>query len=137
MHSVSMVILLACGTQVQAQTRCKGIGTDGNDRRGGDRHVWRTCTRQIGEIGKRRQWRRALQLFHSMQRHGVVPDVITYSALISACEKGNEPDRALKLFEAMKQQGIVPDVIIYNALISACEKGQQPERALELFEAMK
>ena len=57
----------------------------------------------------------------------MVPDIITYSALISACEKGKQPERALQLFEAMKQQGMVPNVITYNTLISACEKGKQPE----------
>ena len=65
-----------------------------------------------------------------MNRQGMVRDVIIYSALISACEKGKQPERALELFEAMKRQGVVPDVITYNALISACEKGKQPERAL-------
>ena len=44
---------------------------------------------------------------------------VTYSALISACEKGKQPERALELFEAMQRQGLVPDVITYNALISA------------------
>ena len=67
-----------------------------------------------------------------MQRQGVVPNVITYSALISTCEKSKQPvsERALELFEAMQRQGVVPNVITYGALISACEKGKQPERAL-------
>ena len=38
-----------------------------------------------------------------MQRYSLVPDVISYSALISACEKGKQSERALELFEAMKQ----------------------------------
>ena len=37
--------------------------------------------------------------------------------MISACEKGKQPERALELLDGM---------------ISACEKGKQPERALEL-----
>ena len=58
-----------------------------------------------------------------MEQQGVVPIAITYSALISACEKGTQPERALKVFAAMVQQRVVPDIITYNALISACEKG--------------
>ena len=58
-----------------------------------------------------------------MSQQGVVPEVITYNALISACEKGTQPERALKLLDTMKQEGVVPGVITYNALISACEKG--------------
>ena len=57
-----------------------------------------------------------------MQPHGM-PTFITYSALISACEKGKQPERALEVFEAMQLQGIVPNVITCNALISTCEKG--------------
>ena len=59
----------------------------------------------------------------------MAPSAITYSALISACERGKLPERALKVFEALMQQGVVPNEITYNALISACEKGKQPERA--------
>ena len=49
----------------------------------------------------------------------------TYSALISACEKGKQPERALKVFDAMVEQGVVPNSITCDALISACEKGEQ------------
>ena len=71
-----------------------------------------------------------------MQRQGVVPDVISYNAVISACEKGKQPERAMRIFEATQQQGVVPNIVTYSALISACEKGEQPERALELFKAI-
>ena len=45
------------------------------------------------EKGKQPEW--ALELFEAMQRQGVVPDVIAYSALISACEKGKQPGQTL------------------------------------------
>lgn len=60
----------------------------------------------------------------------MVPNLITYSALISACEKGGKPEQALELFEAMLRRGVVPELITYNALISACEKGGKAEQAL-------
>jgi len=66
-----------------------------------------------------------------------VPNVVTYSALISACEKDNQPRKALEFFKTMQQQGVVSTVITYNALISACEKGDEFEHALEVFETMK
>ena len=43
-----------------------------------------------------------------MQQQGVVPEVITYSAMISACEKGKQAERALEVFQAMQRQGVVP-----------------------------
>ena len=49
-------------------------------------------------------------------QQGLVPNEITYNALISACEKGKQPEQALKVFEALMQQGVVPNEITYNAL---------------------
>ena len=57
----------------------------------------------------------------------MVPTIITYSALISACEKVKRPGQALELTEAMKWHGVLANSITYNALISAFEKGEQPE----------
>ena len=68
-----------------------------------------------------------MKVFKAMVQQGVVHDEITYSALISACEKGKQLERALKVFEAMIQQGTVPDAITCNALISSCGKGEHPE----------
>ena len=43
----------------------------------------------------------ALQLFERMQWQGIKPDVITYSALISAYEKGQYLPKALQLCEEL------------------------------------
>ena len=60
-----------------------------------------------------------------MKQQPVLPNIITYSAMMSAIEKSTQPDGALELFEAMMQQGVVSDVIIYSALISASKSGKQ------------
>jgi pentatricopeptide repeat protein len=66
------------------------------------------------------------------------PTIITYSATISACEKGRQWERALELFEEVKKHPrMEPNIITYNATISACGKGGRWERALELFEEVK
>ena len=67
----------------------------------------------------------------------MVPNLITFNAMISACQKGKQPERAVELLQAMQQQGVEPNTITYNAMISALEKGMQPERALEAFQAMQ
>jgi pentatricopeptide repeat domain-containing protein 1 len=38
------------------------------------------------------------------------PDVISYSASISACEKGLQWEKALELLSEMKTQGFQPDL---------------------------
>ena len=60
-----------------------------------------------------------------MQSARVPADVITYSASISACEKGQQWQCALGLLESMQSVSVPADVITDNANISASEKGQQ------------
>ncbi|CAK0790318.1 unnamed protein product, partial [Prorocentrum cordatum] len=62
------------------------------------------------------------------------PNVISYSAGTSACEKGGQWQRALALLSEMPEAKLEPDIIFsYNAGISACAKGEQWQRALALL----
>ena len=65
----------------------------------------------------------AFSLLDEMVSQRLMPNVINYSAAISACEKGQKPKRALHLLQELQLRGILPDVITYNVAISACEKG--------------
>jgi pentatricopeptide repeat protein len=67
------------------------------------------------------------------------PDLISFNAAISACEKGGQWEKSLELLKHMKSpaSGITPDVITYNATISSCEKGAQWQRALALLTEMR
>ena len=64
-----------------------------------------------------------------MQEAGVQPNVITYSAVISAFEKGGQWQQALSLFDHMTQEDVQPDVICFNAALSSLEKGSQWQQA--------
>ena len=72
----------------------------------------------------------------AMLHRGHLPNVITYNALISACEKGTLPQSALQLLEAMLHQGLRPGVIAYNALVSTCEKGKETCQAFNVCAVM-
>ena len=54
-----------------------------------------------------------------MQGQGCIPDVVTYTALISAYEKGGQWRRALGAFDQMRAQNCKADAIVYNAIIDA------------------
>ena len=67
---------------------------------------------------------------------GCSPDVVTYTALISAFEKGGQWRLALSAYERMRCQGCKADAIVFNAIIDALwETGVVwvQRRALKLF----
>jgi pentatricopeptide repeat protein len=57
-----------------------------------------------------------------MQGQALVPDVISYSAAIGACGKGDRPQQALELLKHI----LATDGHERNAAMSACEKDQTP-----------
>jgi pentatricopeptide repeat domain-containing protein 1 len=72
-----------------------------------------------------------------MQQSGLGPNVITYSAAISVCEKGQQWQQAVGSLTVMHQSGLLPNVNTYSAAISACEKGEQWQQALVLLVLMQ
>ncbi|CAK0877493.1 unnamed protein product [Prorocentrum cordatum] len=63
--------------------------------------------------------------------------LVSYSAGISACEKGEQWQPALALLSEMWEAKLEPDVISYSAGISACGKSEQWHRALALLSEMR
>ena len=57
----------------------------------------------------------------------LMPNVVSWSAAISACEKGEQWEGALGLLQEMVHQLLTPDVVSWSAAIRACEKGMQWE----------
>ena len=57
-----------------------------------------------------------------MRQRVLEPNVISYTAAISACEKGGQWERALVFLQDIQQRGLDLDVISYSAVISAGEK---------------
>lgn len=55
---------------------------------------------------------------HSEKDPQCVPNVITYSALMTACCSGGRPDKAHEVFQDMVASGIKPDQISYSTLIA-------------------
>jgi pentatricopeptide repeat protein len=75
-------------------------------------------------------------VFDSMAAAGVEANVFTYSALISAMEKGGQWEQAQRVFDGMVAAGMQPNVATYGALITAMEKGGQWEQAQRVFDSM-
>lgn len=54
-----------------------------------------------------------------MAASGCTPDVVTYTSLISAYERGGQWHLALGAYQRMVAQGCRPDAIVFNAIIDA------------------
>ena len=67
-----------------------------------------------------------------LQQSAALPNVISYSAVIIACEKGQQWQQALGLLAVMQQTAVLPNRISYIAVISACEMGLLWQQALGL-----
>eukprot|EP00438_Fugacium_kawagutii_P031975 Skav234152 [mRNA] locus=scaffold2592:207880:209484:+ [translate_table: standard] len=64
------------------------------------------------------------------------PNLVTYSAAISACQSAAQWQEAVFLFGKMRSKEMLPNVITYSAVLSACDKGGQWERSLKLLQEM-
>ena len=72
----------------------------------------------------------ALGLWAVTQRTAVLPNAISYNAVISACRKGQQ-------WQQMQQTAGLPNVISCSTAVSSCEKGQQRQQALGLLAMMR
>ena len=74
-----------------------------------------------------RPW--ALGLLGVMQQCVFMPNVISYNAAISACEKGKQRQQALGLLALMQQTAFLPDVISYkprSVPVKRASNGRRP-----------
>eukprot|EP00973_Karenia_brevis_P001848 252506-Karenia_brevis.AAC.1 len=64
-------------------------------------------------------------------------NVISFSAAISACEKGGQWQRVAPSFDEMPMEALCLDVISFNAAISVCEKGWQWQHVAPSYDKMR
>eukprot|EP00434_Breviolum_minutum_P010868 symbB.v1.2.009582.t1/scaffold611.1/size181545/5 len=91
----------------------------------------------ISLCGKVSQWRRALDIFQSMQSYAqdvsMSPDVVTFSSLISACQKAFQWQQACLLFYVMGSFKVAPNLTCFNALISICDAWRYTNGEIKLW----
>jgi pentatricopeptide repeat domain-containing protein 1 len=75
-----------------------------------------------------------------MMESSLIPDIQTYSSVISACEAAGQWQRALGILRSMSfenNEGPLPNLYCFNAAIAACEKGGAWVEALDLYERLR
>ena len=93
--------------------------------------------KEISRLVKERQIEQALGVLQEIKEAKQLPDVFTYSSLISGCAKTKKLEKAFQLMEEMKASNVAPNVFTYTSLIDACGKAQRGDRAFALFNEMK
>ena len=83
---------------------------------------------------KRASAQQVLRILAEMRSVSVLPDVVTYNAAISACEKSEQWQQALGVLAEKRKISMLLDVITYSSAISACAKGEQWQQDLDSWQ---
>ena len=67
-----------------------------------------------------------MAVFRGMGESGIVPDITTYNALISALEKLGYLEEATEICREMRDAGLKPDKITYSSLIRCFTLNPKP-----------
>lgn len=79
-----------------------------------------------------KQWHLVEDVVREMESKGVVPNAMTYTALITGCAVCQKADRARDLLSEMIANGVSPNIYTYTALITAYTKSGQWQAALQV-----
>ena len=66
-----------------------------------------------------------------MQRQGMVPDEVTYGALMHSCAVSGSLKQAASIFAKVEAQGLQPTVELYTAYIDAHVKASHSAKSLQ------
>ncbi len=94
---------------------------------------------------------KAFELFEQMEKESIItkedgqtsvirkvlPNEITYIALIGSCMRKDNFKKGFLLFNQMKQRGIVPNSKVFTSIIYLCGLARDMDRALQLYDEMK
>ena len=111
----------------------------------------KTYSSVMSVLAKCGMWERCLLLLSEMVREGVEPNVVTYSATITACAVGAADlplsdiggrrrvlAAATALYDKMGSSDNVvePNIVTHNAFIKACAEGLEPEIGVRAYERL-
>jgi pentatricopeptide repeat protein len=76
-------------------------------------------------------------VFNAMEPSGVPPNVIHYTALLTALEAGGHWTRALDVYNQMKARGVGVTLHTISTILSVCAKGHMVDQAVAIFHEAK
>jgi len=97
----------------------------------------KTASILIDMYGKAKMLTHAMEVFESIQKRGIKPNLVTFNSMLSAAGRTDNPALAFSLFRRMASDGIKPDKFSFGALIDGCAKAGMVDKALEVSQAME
>ncbi|KAJ4973419.1 hypothetical protein NE237_006593 [Protea cynaroides] len=95
---------------------------------------WNTMIAGCAQHGNGRG---ALKIFESMEEHGVEPNQVTFTSLLSACSHCGLVDDGVRIFESMScKHGMVSSIEHYACMVDMFGRAGMLERAKLLIENM-
>ncbi|CAN0347745.1 unnamed protein product [Laminaria digitata] len=83
------------------------------------------------------RWRECIVTLDKMRSSGLLPQVVAYNSVITACGRGGEWQRGLAVLQQMSSRGAKPDLITFNAAMTACAQSKQWRQALTILQFMR
>lgn len=100
--------------------------------------LFTTLITLCGQAGK---MERAFKVHEEMISSGIKPSVVTFNALLTACQRGDRSDAvsiAMGVLKVMRETpGCVPDVITYSTIIDTLGRAGDFEQMRSILEIMK
>lgn len=129
-----------CNSLIDAYAKCGSLNSCAKvfkdiDDDQKDLYTWTAMILALAVHGKGTE---AHKLFCDMVRiHGVVPDAITFIAVLSACAHSGMVQEGLCIFELMKSRyGIEPNLQHYGCIIDLLGKAGMLEKAYQIVQTM-
>ena len=76
--------------------------------------MWSVSVRPSQHARRAGQWEKALTLPHKMRKDGMNANMISFSAAISACEKGGQWQQSSTLLHKMREAGMAALALPYK-----------------------
>lgn len=95
--------------------------------------AWNTM---IGGLAEGGSWEEASEVYHQMQREGIMPNKVTYVSIINACVNSAALHWGKEIHSRVLKAGFMSDVSVANALISMYARCGSIKDARLVFEEM-
>ncbi|CAK9073290.1 unnamed protein product [Durusdinium trenchii] len=118
----------------RSRPQVKGKGKGGRTAKDNSRA--QALTKEIANLAREKQLKKAVELFKQFEQEGLEPSVYTFSSLINVHVRSGDLRGALRVLKSMRKKGVRPNVSIFTILLRGYSLAGQLDRAHGLLDEM-